>query len=209
MSRATEYLKNLGPMEDFIEYMEGNPNSTYFNVLPNMKYDADELLAELSSIVDLTDNSWGKDQLHISNVPGHEDNLAYSYGSLIVDHAKSKPTDLHFYDEPIEESTFSSISTIFKNTTFEKIHSELTTKYKIGRFRIMTARPSGCLSWHRDANMRIHFPIKTQRGCFMVINNETQHLKKGVGYFVNTKQHHTAVNASRETRIHLVANVLS
>jgi hypothetical protein len=72
----------------------------------------------------------------------------------------------------------------------------------------MKSKPKTCLSWHVDTTPRIHFPIKTQDGCFMVIDNEVQHLTKNTWWWTNTVAPHTAFNASKEDRIHLVAVVL-
>jgi len=209
MNRVAEYYKNIGPMEDFGEYMEGDSNSKVFTITDDIAYDSEELMYELKKIINPYADEWGRDQIHISNVPGHEDNTKYSYGSLFVDHTKSTIDNLHFYDKPIKEESFSSISTIFKGTIFETIHSELSAKHNIGRFRVMTARAGGCLTWHHDTQQRLHYPIETQKGCFMVVGNEMRHLKQGKCYMVDTTIHHTAVNASRKHRIHLVANVLS
>lgn len=217
--KASNWLeKNLfsDNMSNFIEYMEGHENSNLFNITDDLsKYNPDDLLNELTGLIDV--NAPENDQVHISNVPGHEDNLRYSYGSLVADLLNSSEQIMpdgtkkwvpKFYDKPIEEESFTSISTIFKGTSFEKIRDELAEKYKLGRFRIMIQSKHRCMSWHLDSNLRLHYPIKTQKGCFMIVNNEMRHMKRGVCYMVNTREHHTAINASNEIRIHLVANIL-
>lgn len=204
-------------LEYFMEYMEGNPNSDKFKIVNNLdKYDPDYLLDELNKLIDVYDPNT-LDQIHITNVPGHEDDIGYSYGSLHIDLSKSgeeiqpdgsRKYVRHFYDKPIPEESFTSISNIFKNTVFETITNELRTSYRLGRFRVMISKRSSCLSWHMDEQPRLHYPLKTQRGCFMIVEDEPRHLKKGVTYLVDTVKWHTAVNASREIRIHLVANIL-
>jgi hypothetical protein len=42
----------------------------------------------------------------------------------------------------------------------------------------------------------------------MVIEDEVKHLEQNKWYFTNTTKEHTAFNASKENRIHLVANIL-
>ncbi len=64
-----------------------------------------------------------------------------------------------------------------------------------------------CLTWHYDSTPRIHLPIITNDKCFMVWENYTKHLEEGILYQVNTKIPHTAMNASFEERIHIVATV--
>ena len=53
-----------------------------------------------------------------------------------------------------------------------------------------------------------HYPVKTQDGCFMVIENEIKYLELNNWYWTNTVLLHTAFNASKEDRIHLVAVIL-
>lgn len=204
-------------MQYFLEYMQGNPNSEIFQTVDDLNdYDPDLLLYELSKIIDVNDPKT-PDQIHITNDPQHEDDIEYSYGSLAIDVRNSgEVVDADgnvkyirkFYDTPIEEESFTGISTIFKNTVFEDIANELKSRYKIGRFRVMISERSSCLSWHMDVQKRLHYPLKTQKGCFMVVEDEVRHLKKGQTYIVDTVRMHTAVNASRENRIHLVANIL-
>lgn len=203
-------------MSGFIEHMGGNPSSELFQVTDDFDdYDPFLLQHELMKILDIHDPK--NDQVHISNVPGHEDDTRFSYGSLVVDHSKTveelmpdgtKKWVPVYYDKPIEESEFTSTSTIFKDTVFEEIQQRLSSKYNMGRFRVMIQQRSSCLSWHLDAQPRLHYPIKTQKGCFMIVNGEMRHLEEGQSYFVDTTNYHTAVNASREIRIHLVANIL-
>ena len=72
----------------------------------------------------------------------------------------------------------------------------------------MNSQPKTCLTWHTDNTTRIHYPMKTQDGCFMIIEDEVKHLEKNKWYHTDTRYEHTAMNASRETRMHLVACVL-
>ena len=219
LNKKAEWVqKNVidGNMAGFIEYMSGNPDSELFTKTNDLSgYSTNELLDSLKSIIDI--NNPVKDQIHITNVPGHETNPYYSYGSLFADLSKTKKEIMpdgskkwvpHFYDNPIAEESFTSYSDIFCGTIFMDIAKELQAKYNIGRLRVMIQPKSHCLSWHLDSQPRLHYPIKTQKGCFMIVNNEMQHLKQGVSYMVNTREYHTAVNASRENRIHLVANIL-
>ena len=72
----------------------------------------------------------------------------------------------------------------------------------------MQAAPKTCLSWHVDRTTRLHYPIKTQTGCFMVIEDELFHLVENEWCMTNTIARHTAFNASLESRIHLVATII-
>jgi hypothetical protein len=112
------------------------------------------------------------------------------------------------YKNPLHEKDFTILCKQFENTAFEKIYNLLSQKYKLGRVRLMKSTPKSCLSWHTDSSPRIHYPIKTQEGCFMVIENEVTYLKANKWYWTNTLKSHTAFNASKEDRIHLVAVIL-
>lgn len=65
-----------------------------------------------------------------------------------------------------------------------------------------------CMSWHTDSSPRLHFPIKTQSSCFMIIEDEVKHITQSEWWMADTTKHHTALNASNEERIHLVAAIL-
>ena len=73
----------------------------------------------------------------------------------------------------------------------------------------MNSLPKTCLSWHEDQTPRLHYPIKTQSGCFMVIENESKHLKQNQWYWTNTTVPHTAFNGSKQPRLHLIVTVLN
>lgn len=75
------------------------------------------------------------------------------------------------------------------------------------RCRIMISDPKGCMSMHRDASPRVHIPVKTNKDCLMIIDKQCYNLEVGNCYFTDTTKHHTAVNASRENRIHIIGCV--
>lgn len=111
-------------------------------------------------------------------------------------------------DTPKSEIDFKHLCEVFKDTLFESVYNALRKKYTIGRVRLMKSRPKSCLSWHIDYYKRIHFPIKTQEGCFMVIEDEVCFLEESKWWDTNTTVYHTAVNASKEDRIHLVVTII-
>jgi hypothetical protein len=77
----------------------------------------------------------------------------------------------------------------------------------IGRIRVMRIRPKRCYSWHSDLTPRIHVPLITSTNNFMIINNESMHLHKGVYWWTDTRKFHTALNCSEKDRFHLVIEV--
>lgn len=160
------------------------------------------------------ENNFVRDQLCINSIKGKEDNIHYGRGSLFYD------WDNHYHDAsgelvvpirktPLKEEDFTVLCNQFKGTLFEEVYNALTANYKIGRIRIMNSKPKTCLTWHVDDTTRIHYPMKTQEGCFMVIGDEVCHLNETTWYYTNTLTEHTAFNASKEERLHLVVNVLA
>lgn len=143
-------------------------------------------------------------QVCINTVSGHENNFMLGAGSLF----KNTNSTIDTYDmhskERFHERDFTVVCDQFKDTVFEEIFEMLSKNYLLGRLKIFKSRPMTCLSWHTDFIPRIHYPIKTQEGCFMVIDDEIKHLEQDKWYMTNTEKYHTAFNASRENRIHLV-----
>ena len=112
-------------------------------------------------------------------------------------------------DEKIDEAAYSEFIDDFKNTYFKEVFDVLSSKYKLGRVRILLKQPRSTLSWHRDPEPRLHIPIITNPGCHMVIDNVCKHLPAdGSVWITNNTKYHNAFNGGEENRIHLVACVL-
>ena len=74
-------------------------------------------------------------------------------------------------DVMINESAYSEFIDEYKNTYFKEVFDVLSSKYKLGRVRILLKEPRSTLSWHRDPEPRLHIPIITNPGSIMVIDN--------------------------------------
>ena len=112
-------------------------------------------------------------------------------------------------DVNINESAYTELVPEFKNTYFEEVYKILSSKYKLGRTRILLKEPRSTLSWHRDPEPRLHVPITTNPGCLMVIDNVARHMPAdGSVWITNNTKYHNAFNGGEENRIHLVACVL-
>jgi len=112
-------------------------------------------------------------------------------------------------DVAIDESSYTELVPEFKNTYFKEVIEALSSKYKLGRIRILLKEPRSTLSWHRDPEPRLHIPIITNPGCLMVINNVAKHLPAdGSVWVTNNTKYHNAFNGGEENRVHLVACVL-
>jgi len=160
--------------------------------------------------------NWGnRNQINITSVKGKEDDIHYGGGSLYYDWDKSywcdkenrlivPPRDVMLRDED-----FTELATPFRGTMFEDVYNTLCQQYVLGRTRLMLSQPKTCLSWHVDFTPRLHYPIKTQEGCLMIIDDEMCHLEQNKWWCTNTLTNHTALNSSKEDRIHIVAVILA
>jgi len=113
-------------------------------------------------------------------------------------------------DKKINEAAYSEFIDEYKNTYFKEVFETLSSKYKLGRMRILLKEPRSTLSWHRDPEPRLHIPIITNPGSIMVIDNVAKHLPAdGSVWITNNTKYHNAFNGGEENRIHLVACVLN
>ncbi len=112
-------------------------------------------------------------------------------------------------DVSINEAEYSEFIPDYNNTYFKEVFDVLSSKYKLGRVRILLKEPRSTLSWHRDPEPRLHIPIITNPGSIMVIDNVAKHMPAdGSVWITNNTKYHNAFNGGEENRIHLVACVL-
>ena len=113
-------------------------------------------------------------------------------------------------DVTVEEDKYSEFIDDYKDTYFKEVYEKLSSKYKLGRVRILLKEPRSTLSWHRDPEPRIHIPIITNPGCIMVIDNVAKHMPAdGSVWITNNTKYHNFFNGGEEKRIHIVACVLN
>lgn len=184
---------------------------TNLPIYTNLLEELNKLLA--SNVISWTDSN----QICLNSIIGHETNYKKGTGSLsldwdnateIIDEYGNQSIHVPQYETPLTEQDFTVLCGQFKGTVFEELYTELTKNYSVGRVRIMKSKSKTCLTWHVDSTPRIHFPIKTQEGCFMIIEDEVKHLPQQTWWHTNTLLPHTAFNGSKEDRIHLVAVIL-
>jgi len=188
----------------------------YFTEISLPSYDT--LFLELNELLNSDKLSWGEqNQICLNSVSGFETDFHKGAGSLIYDWDNSKIDTVNGVDnitnllkktEQLNESDFTVICSQFKGTTFETVYNMLNQHYILGRVRLMRLHPKTCLSWHNDDTPRLHFPLLTQEGCMMAIEDEVMHLPKNKWFMTETTAKHTAFNGSKSSRIHLVAVIL-
>ena len=109
-------------------------------------------------------------------------------------------------DIQIDENLYTEFVKDFEHTYFKEVYDELSSKFKLGRVRILLKEPRTTLSWHRDPEPRLHIPIITNHGCLQVIENVAKHLPAdGSAWITNNTKYHNAFNGGEENRVHLVA----
>ena len=139
--------------------------------------------------------------------PHHlSDNQGLTYGATsLYDYSVRRYTKFqHEYTDYI--SAFSDYDII---NTIKQVEKHALDHYNlaIGRVRLLTLPPKMCLTYHNDAEseVRFHIPIITNDNIFFIINGQAEQMKyKGSLYTLDVKQKHTAINASRDNRVHLV-----
>ena len=109
-------------------------------------------------------------------------------------------------DKPINENLYTEFVKDFEHTYFKEVYTKLSSKFKLGRVRILLKEPRTTLSWHRDPEPILHIPIITNPGCLQVIENVAKHLPAdGSVWITNNTKYHNAFNGGEQNRVHLVA----
>lgn len=188
----------------------------YFTELNLPTYET--LSIELDQLISSNVISWGEqNQICLNSILGFEHDFHKGAGSLMFDWNNSKIDSVNGIDnisnlfiksEQLNESDFTVMCSQFKGTTFETVFNMLNQKYILGRIRLMNLKPKTCLSWHVDDSPRLHYPIITQEGCFLVIEDEVMALPLNKWHIADTTKKHTAFNGSKSSRVHLVAVIL-
>ena len=112
-------------------------------------------------------------------------------------------------EQPIDETKYNQFVELFEDTYFKEVYEKLTSKYKLGRIRLLWKLPRTTLSWHRDPEPRLHIPIVTNPGARMCIDTEVRHMPAdGSVWITDNTRYHNAFNGGEEDRVHLVATVL-
>ena len=136
--------------------------------------------------------------------------LTHSCGSLVYDWDNYFPEKDYENSGPkrrdtiLKEEQFNITCDYLKDTYTGEVIEHLKEDYGVSRGRYMMLNMKTCLTYHRDLTQRLHIPIITDDDCFMVIDDKICRLPYGETYKVDTRKKHTALNASKILRTHLV-----
>lgn len=110
----------------------------------------------------------------------------------------------------LNQTDFIVLHEKLSNTYLAEVYETLSTKYIIGRYRLMGLGHKKCTSMHTDKSKRIHIPISTNENCLMIIENELFHMPaNGNAYLTDTTKPHTALNANHSfLRLHLLLDLV-
>lgn len=174
--------------------------------LPSYEGLFDELQHMLSS-GELTMSDGELSQQLCLNCVENNNDFLFGAGSLYRKYHNDKEIQVRVQDAKLEQD-FTSLCSVFQGTGFEDLYDTLTEKYYVGRVRVIKLKPRSCLSWHRDTHMRLHYPLKTNEGCKMIVGDETMHMSPHNWWKMNTLKWHTAINAGDQDRYHIVTTIL-
>ena len=149
-----------------------------------MQYDLDKILAELATL------------------PEYDNQIYLQGNSPDMDPIEPTRNQNYLYVDDNELD--------FKYNLFDTLPyiNSIIDEHKLLRTRVMKMKPKTCYYWHTDATERLHIPLITNPHCFLLIDGEQIHLPAtGESYVLDTRKPHTALNASKEDRIHIVGAV--
>ncbi len=206
-SSGYEYRDSVGENKTQDNMYDDNVRKLEF------KFDIDKLKLALEQILPIT-NINKLDQICLTYAPDifpHPDGDEYQgLGSLYYEYyevgngVKSRVRESYPH-----EIAFTDFVPKFKHTYLYDVYKELSTKYRLGRMRLMKLVPTQCYTWHMDVTEHIHVPILSNPGNKLVIGNNTYYLPaNGSTYITDTTKFHTAFNGGREDRYNLLINIL-
>jgi hypothetical protein len=143
--------------------------------------------------------------------------LKYRPGKAVYQDGCGIAYNLKTHEKTFCESEFTSYNPDLPQdilTALKKIEAIAQEEFgfRIGRVRLINLKFKTCLSLHVDYDgFRLHIPIITNPKCFFVVKDQLYKMpNQGSLYFLNTKELHTAVNASFSyDRLHLVCGTYS
>jgi len=151
-----------------------------------------------------------KGQMSIQTITGTsvEDQLTLGTLSLYYDWDNHDSTDSNSMPEVrdvvLQEKDFTETCDFLKGTYTAEVIDIFKEKYGAVRGRYMMMNWKTCLTYHKDPTTRIHLPLVANEDCFMIIDDKVEKLQEGTTYHVDTTKKHTALNAGRHLRFHIV-----
>jgi hypothetical protein len=156
-----------------------------------VKVDLARLIAESEKLAWDPETKLFRTQTAIQNADGGEDYL---------EGTGSKPG--------MTDDKWSNLRSDLRGTWWETFFANLP--WPVYRTRIMIMQPRSCYSIHSDTSPRLHIALKTRPQARFLFTTppELVHIPTdGMVWWVDTRQEHTAINASLELRWHLLMSM--
>ena len=182
-----------------------------FLTVEDIKFDISKLQSALNEVLKIKkyDNANGIANfaaICLNQIPGKLDSTKGNSARGVYWTKPNHSGEEVVRDKMLDEKLYTEFVKDFEHTYFKEVYTKLSSKFKLGRVRILLKEPRTTLSWHRDPEPRLHIPIITNPGCIMVIEDAAKHLPAdGSVYITNNVKYHNAFNGGEENRIHLVA----
>ena len=186
-------------------------NFNDFHTVKNLKFDIKKLQEALKQVLKIKkfDDANGVKYfaaICLNQIPGKPESISGNDARGVYWTKPDNTGKEAIRDKMIKESLYTEFVKDFEHTYFKEDYDQLSSKFKLGRVRILLKEPRSTLSWHRDPEPRLHIPIITNPGCIMVIENAAKHLPaNGSVYITNNVKYHNFFNGGEENRVHLVA----
>ena len=189
-------------------------NFSDFHTVQDLKFDVNKLQESLDQVLKIKDydNANGIKNfaaICLNQIPGKPESTEGNYARGVYwtkpDHSGKESAR----DKILDETLYTEFVKDFEHTYFKEVYEKLSSKFKLGRVRILLKEPRSTLSWHRDPEPRLHIPIITNPGAIMVVDKEARHMPAdGSVWITDNTKYHNAFNGGEEDRVHLVATVL-
>ena len=129
--------------------------------------------------------------ISLTQIPGDPDSIKGNKARGVFWTKPDKSGKEVVRDQKIDEAAYSEFIDEYNDTYFKEVFETLSSKYKLGRLRILLKEPRSTLSWHRDPEPRLHIPIITNPGAIMVVDHVAKHMPADGSVWVtnNTKYH--------------------
>tara|TARA_Y100000590_G_scaffold278771_1_gene312983 strand:+ start:7553 stop:8143 length:591 start_codon:yes stop_codon:yes gene_type:complete len=182
-----------------------------FHTVKDLKFDITKLRQALNQVLSIKkyDTANGIKNfaaICLNQIPGKPESTQGNFARGVYWTKPNQSGKEFIRDKILDETLYTEFVKDFENTYFEEVYKILSSKFTLGRLRILLKEPRSTLSWHRDPEPRLHVPIITNPGCMMVIENVAKHLPAdGSVYITNNVKYHNAFNGGEENRVHLVA----
>ena len=189
-------------------------NLSDFHTVKDLKFNVEKLQSALNQVLKIKkyDDANGIKNfaaICLNQIPGKPESTQGNYARGIYWTKPDHQGKEIVRDKKLDESLYTEFVKDFEHTYFKEVYEKLSSKFKLGRVRILLKEPRSTLSWHRDPEPRLHVPIITNPGCMMVIENVAKHMPAdGTATITNNKKFHNFFNGGEQARIHLVACVL-